>query len=103
MKIRNEMLEKFEKHVENLNLSRRDDFIVESIKISYFSGWADAMNHLTENWFNPNAEECRVILEKALKKLQNIQAEMQGGDEYTFDISEPEPVSMNYQNIKLDD
>lgn len=96
-----EMLELFEKHLDNLNLSRRDDFIVESIKISYFSGFADAMNNLTENWFNDKAERCRVILSEALEKLQEIQRTAHG-DEFEIDLSEPEPVSMDYTSIKLD-
>lgn len=89
----------FTKHLENLNLSRKDDFIVESIKLSYFSGWADCMNHLTENWFNPNAEKTRVILNEALEKLQNAQRSV---EEDVIDFSEPEPVSMDYSNIKFD-
>lgn len=101
MKKKIDMKQMFAKHVENLNLSRKDDFIVESIKLSYFSGYADAMNSLTENWFNANAEECRVILENALKKLQ----ELQGGgndDPDVIDLSDPEPVTMDYSNIKID-
>lgn len=91
----------FNQHVDNLNLSRRDDFIIESIKISYFSGWADAMNHLTAQWFNPNAEKTREILEEALEKLQAIQSQSESEDVISFD--EPEPVSMNYKEIKLDE
>ena len=68
-----DMMELFQKHVDNLNLSRRDDFIVESIKLSYFSGFADAMNNLTENWFNAKAEECREILEASVRTLQELQ------------------------------
>jgi len=92
----------FNKHLDNLNLSRRDDFIIESIKLSYFSGWADCMNHLTAQWFNPNAERTRDILNQALEKLQAIQRQNQSGEDGLIDVSDPEPVSMDYMNIKFD-
>jgi hypothetical protein len=96
-----DMMELFEKHVDNLNLSRRDDFIVESIKLSYFSGFADAMNNLTENWFNTKAEECREILEASVRTLQELQ-QGSNDDELVIDLSDPEPVTMDYSNIKID-
>lgn len=102
-----DMNKSFEQHVRNLNLSRTDEFIIESIKLSYFSGWADAMNHLTEIWFGPTAQQCKDTLSAAVEKLQEIEQASKGFDPESdiLDLSEPEfeSVSMDYSKISLKD
>lgn len=94
-------LARFNQHVKDLNLSRTDDFIINSLKLTYFSGWAAAMDSLSMAWFQPKAETIRAELERAVAELQEAQVKT-GGDEWELDISDPEPVAMDYSKIKID-
>ena len=91
----------FEAHVKNLNLSRTDDFIINSLKLTYFSGWADAMNSLTSAWFEDRANRVRAELEQAVRELQAAQTQT-NVDEFELDLSEPDPVVMDYSQLKVD-
>lgn len=94
-------LARFNQHVKDLNLSRTDDFIINSLKLTYFSGWAAAMDSLSMAWFQPKAETIRAELERAVAELQKAQVKT-GEDEWELDISEPEPVAMDYSKLKID-
>ena len=96
-------LARFNQHVKDLNLSRTDDFIINSLKLTYFSGWAAAMDSLTMAWFQPKAETIRAELERAVAELQKAQAEVKTDEnEWELDLSDPEPVAMDYSKLKID-
>ncbi len=65
-------IERFEKHLKQIELSRTDDFVISSIKLTFFAGWAAAMDSLSDNWLQPRAQDCKDELQQAVARYQQV-------------------------------
>jgi hypothetical protein len=62
-------VERFEKHLEQIQMSRRDDHVIDSMKLTFYAGWAAAMDSMSFNWFEPKAERIKEELQLAVDRL----------------------------------
>ena len=102
-------IERFEKHLKQIELSRTDDFVISSIKLTFFAGWAAAMDSLNDTWFQPRAQDVKDELQQAVDKLHALEMQKQAPIETAsgcFDLdlgfSEDEKVNTSYLNFKVD-
>lgn len=101
-------IERFEKHLQQIELSRTDDFVIQSIKLTFFAGWAAAMDSLSDNWFQPRAQDCKDELQQAVDRLHHLETAQHSPSSFasgafTIDLqNEDEKVQTSYLNFKVD-
>lgn len=102
-------IERFEKHLKQIELSRTDDFVISSIKLTFFAGWAAAMDSLNDTWFQNRAQDCKDELQQAVDKLHQLEMNRQavdtsGSGSFSLDLGqiEDEKVQTSYLNFKTD-
>lgn len=96
-------LQRFEKHLEQIQISRKDDFVIDSIKLTFFAGWAAAMDSLSQTWFDPNAGQIRAELQGAVDRLHMLEqskAAFNSDDKLDFSFSDEDNVQVSYSNFK---
>jgi hypothetical protein len=100
---------RFEKHLTQIELSKTDPFVIDSIKLTFFAGWAAAMDSISENWFQPKADNVKEELQGAVDRLHALelgrQQDVTQGISGTFalDLSDfDEKVQTSYLNFKVD-
>lgn len=102
-------IQRFEKHLQQIELSRTDDFVISSIKLTFFAGWAAAMDSMNETWFQPRAQDVKDELQQAVDKLHQLEMAKQapittGSGSFDLDLgfNEEEKVQTSYLNFKVD-
>jgi len=97
-------LHRFEKHLEQIQLSRKDDFVIDSMKLTFFAGWAAAMDSLSQGWFEGKAERVREELQGAVDRLQKLERAKSApkDNDLDFNFLEEEKVQTSYLNFKVD-
>lgn len=98
-------IERFEKHLTQIQLSKTDAFVIDSIKLTFFAGWAAAMDSLSENWFQPKADNVKEELQGAVDRLHALEqakAAPNSDDFLDFSFAEDEKVHTSYLNFKVD-
>lgn len=102
-------LARFEEHLKQIELSRTDDFVISSIKLTFFAGWAAAMDSLSQVWFESRAQSVKEELQQAVDKLHALEMQKQAPIENAsgcFDLdlgfAEDEKVNTSYLNFKVD-
>ena len=98
-------IQRFEKHLDQVQLSRRDDFVIDSMKLTFFAGWAAAMDSLSEYWFVPKADHIKEELQGAVDRLHALEvakAAPSSDDFLDFSFVEDEKVHTSYRNFKKD-
>lgn len=97
-------IERFEKHLQQIELSRTDDFVISSIKLTFFAGWAAAMDSLSDAWFQPKAQDVKDELQQAVDKLHQLEMQKNApvSDEFEVDfgLDEDDKVHTSYVNFK---
>jgi len=97
-------IERFEQHLKTIELSKTDDFVIDSIKLTFYAGWAAAMDSLSQGWFEGKAERIKEELQGAVDRLQKLEQAkssptIEGLD---FSFEEDEKVQTSYKNFKFD-
>jgi len=99
-------IERFEKHLKQIELSRTDDFVIYSIKLTFFAGWAAAMDSMNETWFQTRAQDVKDELQEAVDKLHALETAKNApvDDFFELDLSgeSDEKVHTSYMNFKTD-
>ena len=98
-------IERFEKHLTQIQLSKTDAFVIDSIKLTFFAGWAAAMDSLSENWFQPKADNIKEELQGAVDRLHALeQARNAPAADDVLDLGfhEDDKVHTSYINFKVD-
>lgn len=97
-------LHRFEKHLEQIQLSRKDDFVIDSMKLTFFAGWAAAMDSLSQRWFEPNADQIKSELQAAVDRLYALEQQKTiPNSEGILDLSGfdgDEELQVSYQKFK---
>lgn len=104
-KFKPDHLQRFEEHLKQIEISKTDDFVISSIKLTFFAGWAAAMDSLSQGWFESRAQSVKEELEQALEKLQGIEAAKnapQPDNVIDFSFDEEEKVGVSYVDFKVD-
>jgi hypothetical protein len=103
--IKPDHIQRFEKHLQQIELSKTDAFVIDSIKLTFFAGWAAAMDSLSDNWFQLKADSIKAELQGAVDRLHALeQAKSADGDPNVLDFSfDPdEKVNTSYLDFKID-
>ena len=97
-------IERFEQHLKQIQLSRTDDFVIDSIKLTFYAGWAAAMDSLSQGWFEGKAERVREELQGAVDRLQKLERAKAApkDNDLDFNFLEEEKVQTSYLNFKVD-
>lgn len=99
-------IERFEKHLKQIELSRTDDFVISSIKLTFFAGWAAAMDSLNDTWFQTRAQDVKDELQQAVDKLHALETQRNAppSDEFEVDfgLDDDDKVHTSYVNFKSD-
>ena len=98
-------VQRFENHLKQIELSKKDDFVISSIKLTFYAGWAAAMDSLNDTWFQPRAQDVKDELQLAVETLQRLEREKTSSSSEAVDLDfsfEEEKVQTSYLNFKTD-
>ena len=99
-------LQRFEDHLKQIQLSKTDDFVIDSMKLTFFAGWAAAMDSLNQTWFETKAANIKEELQGAIDRLQALEAAKQAPANPDFDLDfnfrEEEKVNVSFKDFKFD-
>ena len=108
--IKPDHIERFEKHLKQIELSKTDDFVISSIKLTFFAGWAAAMDSLHDQWFQTKAQIIKEELQGAVDKLHELEmkknapvmSSASGFEIVDMGFDEDEKVQTSYLNFNVD-
>jgi hypothetical protein len=98
-------LQRFEDHLKQIQLSKKDDFVIDSMKLTFFAGWAAAMDSLNQTWFETKAANIKEELQGAIDRLQALEAARQSplnSDlDLDFNFPDDEKVNVSYEDFNI--
>ncbi len=98
-------VERFEQHLKTIELSKTDAFVIDSIKLTFYAGWAAAMDSLSQSWFEGKAERIKEELKGAVERLQALEKAKSvpyDDDIFFVEPEQDEKVNTSYLNFKID-
>lgn len=108
--IKPDHIQRFEKHLKQIELSKTDDFVISSIKLTFFAGWAAAMDSLHDQWFQTKAQIIKEELQGAVDTLHELEMKKNapntlsasGLNMLDLGFDPDEKVNTSYLNFKID-